>query len=62
MYYAFKESKVDLDKALNNLLRRYNLPVNNTGRGLCLNTPIVAQVANHSYQLTVSDGSIIGAA
>jgi hypothetical protein len=60
MYYAFKESEVLLNEACNNLLRRYIVAVNNTGRILNLNTPIVDQLKNTAYQLTQSDSYIIG--
>jgi hypothetical protein len=55
MYYAFKESGVICYEACNNLLRRYIIPVNNTGRILSLNTPIVDQLKSYPYPLTLSD-------
>jgi hypothetical protein len=52
MYYAFKESRVSLDEASNNTLRRYIVPLNNAGRILCVNKPIDDQLAN--YPLSVA--------
>jgi hypothetical protein len=60
MYYAFKESEVSLNEACKHLPRRYIDPVNIAGWILSLNAPIVDQLKNHPYQLTVSDSYIIG--
>jgi hypothetical protein len=62
MYYAFKEPKVLLHEAYNNLTRRYIIPVNKAGRIHSLNTPIVDQIKNATYQLTLGDSDTIGAA
>jgi hypothetical protein len=62
MYYAFKESEVLLDEACNNFIRRHIIPVNKTGRIPSLSTPIVDQIKNATYQLTLSDSYIIGKA
>jgi predicted acetyltransferase len=55
MHYALKESEVSLDEASNNLLWRYIVTVNNSGRILSLNTPTVDQLKNTLYQSTLND-------
>jgi hypothetical protein len=62
MYYAFKESKVDLTEALNSLLLRFIVPFSNTKRALSNNTTTVDQLKNATYQLTQNDSYITGMA
>jgi hypothetical protein len=59
MYYALKKSEVSLDGACNNLIKRYIIPLNITGRILSLNTLTVNQLRNNPHKLTISDADII---